>query len=115
MSDQFETLNSKHHGFITSKLCCKFHTNKEAQRSKIRSRLQITKLRETQTQFGKRIIADNEFAVFLPARILKSLKEDENLYNQMKKAAEDRLLALKYIGGKSNKIEFKNIYKYCNN
>ena len=71
----------------------------------------ITKLRETQTQFGKRIIAElnDEFAVFLPARILGTLEEDETLHNEMKKAAENGLLALKYIGGKYNKIEFKNL------
>ena len=71
----------------------------------------ITQLRETQTQFGKRIIAElnDEFAVFLPARILGTLDEEETLHNKMKKAAEKGLLALKYISNKYSKIEFKNL------
>ena len=71
----------------------------------------ISKFREAQTQFGKRIVVElnNEFAVFLPVRMVKLFEEDEKLYDEMKKAAEDGHLGMQYMGGKYNKIEFKNL------
>ena len=69
----------------------------------------ITKLREIKIRFGKRIIAElnNDFSVFLPARIFKIFESDEKLYKDMMEAAQSGLLILKYIGGVYNKIEFK--------
>ena len=71
----------------------------------------ISKFREAQTQYGKRIIFElnDEFAVFLPARMVKLFEDDEKLYNEMKKDDTDTHLGLQYIGGKYNKIEFKNL------
>ena len=41
--------------------------------------------------------------------MVKLFEEDEKLYNEMKQAATNGRLGLHYIGGKYNKIEFKNL------
>ena len=71
----------------------------------------ISKFREVQTKFGKRIVAqlNDKFLVFLPARIAKLFEEDEKLFEDMKKAVKDGRLGLQYIGGSYNKLEFKNL------
>lgn len=69
----------------------------------------ITRLKRVQTQWGPKVLADleREFTVFLPKRIMDFLDNDKEQLETMVAAAANGHLALKFIGGIENKLQFK--------
>lgn len=71
----------------------------------------ITDIRLLKTRYGDRYVADikGEFTVFLPARVVHAFEENSALFEELLKTARAGQLAMKYLGGKLNGIEFHNV------
>lgn len=72
---------------------------------------QITGMRKCKTKFGERVTVDvdGEVTVFLPARIAKTLNEDNDMFQTMLTACEEKRLQMRYLGGSYNQVEFKYV------
>ena len=68
----------------------------------------MTEMKPIKTKFGSQILAslENEFTVFLPARIAKALEDDRHQFQQMVEASKGEHLHIRYFGGKYNQCEF---------
>ena len=68
----------------------------------------ITEMKPIKTKFGSQILArlDNEFTMFVPARIVKALEDVRHQFQQMVEASKGEYLHIRYIGGKYNRCEF---------
>lgn len=71
----------------------------------------ITRMKFVQTAYGKRIVIEvgNEFATFLPARLVTALDSDKEMFEKMVKAAQAGKLYMNYYGGRYNSVEFKSL------
>lgn len=69
---------------------------------------EITNMRFVNTKYGRQVVADLEknFSVFLPARTNHLLDDDADLFGKMMLRTRNHGLALRYLGGKYNRIEF---------
>lgn len=67
----------------------------------------LTSIRKVETKYGLKIKVDidNEFTVFLPARMTK-IAQDATTFANFVTAVEENQVTLHYIGGPYNKIEF---------
>ncbi|XP_043469458.1 uncharacterized protein LOC122503096 [Leptopilina heterotoma] len=65
-------------------------------------------IKQTTTKFGLKIVAEinSEYVVFLPQRMVKVLKIDDESLTHLQQAAEKGELQLKFLGGKYNYFEF---------
>lgn len=70
----------------------------------------VTALAAVKTKYGASIVAniDKEYALYLPARMVKSLEEDAEMFQQLIAEAEKGRLYIHYYGGKYHKCEFLN-------
>ena len=74
----------------------------------------ILEMKIVPTKFGSRIVVHLEddvkkrkkFAVFLPPRMLKPFKEDEDLLESLHELINGKKLRLKFLGGIYNNVEF---------
>lgn len=68
----------------------------------------VTGIKSLSSKFGTGVIAtiDNKFGVFLPSRIAKFLGANADQLELMSNAAKEKLLQMKYHGGRFNKCEF---------
>lgn len=71
----------------------------------------ITRMKFVQTAYGRRIVieVDNEFATFLPARLVTALDSDKEMFEKMVKAAQAGTLYMNYFGGRYNSVEFHSL------
>lgn len=69
---------------------------------------QVTELKTINTVFGVQTTMglNNEFSVFLPARINKMLQDDQEQFQQMSQTSAENHLFVRYIGGKYHQCEF---------
>ena len=73
----------------------------------------VSKIRKVHTKYGIRIVAElkNQFAVFLPGRIMKifeDVKCDET-FEKLEEAAASKKFYFCYLGGPYNLFEFKYV------
>ena len=82
---------------LPSKKCMELEINKT---------YKITEMKLIKTKFGSQILArlNNEFTVFLPARIAKAF--DRHQFQRMVEASKGEHLHIRYIGRKYNQCEF---------
>lgn len=68
----------------------------------------ITGLKQINTTFGGQVTMEleNEFQVFLPARISKAFQEHPEEFQQMAQASIENHLYVRPLGGKYNQCEF---------
>ena len=69
-------------------------------------RYMLTNLKEVNTKYGKKVIAEleSEFDVFMPNRVSEALLQDDDFYFQLLSAANKLELFIIYNGGSS--VEF---------
>lgn len=74
----------------------------------------VTDIRKVATKYGESTVIDldDAKALFLPKRVVKLFKADENLFDSMKEAIKEKKLFVKYLDTavynniKCNNIEF---------
>ena len=68
----------------------------------------ISEVKEVKTRYGDKLLVciNNEFNVFLPLRLSKTLTENPELYEQFKTGVESGSLQMRFLGGKFFKCEF---------
>jgi len=69
-------------------------------------RYMVTKLKQLDTRYGQKIVAelDDAFQIFLPSRVSTAMIDNEKLFDSMSNAINKMKLFLVYKGG--NCIEF---------
>lgn len=74
---------------------------------KINQKSQITQLKAMKTRYGEKMTAtlDDEFMIFLPARISTAFLDSDELKKHEVLATENRLF-IRFLGGKWNPCEF---------
>ena len=73
---------------------------------------EINDIKKARTTYGMRffVTIENKFTVFLPQRMPKLLQEDESLYLETREACTNGGVAMQYLGGRYNLIEFVKKY-----
>jgi hypothetical protein len=68
----------------------------------------VTVVKIVNTRYDERVVAtiNDEFVIFLPARIGKFLKENPDQLTQMVDASREKRLQMLYHGGQYNRCEF---------
>lgn len=68
----------------------------------------ISEMKWVNTQIGQQAVAavNNEYNIYLPNRLIKFLKDDQEQFNLLRTAAADNHLYLRYIGGQYHDCEF---------
>ena len=79
----------------------------------LKKKYAVTKIRKVHTKHGTRIVAEleNQFAVFLPSRIMKIFEDVhcEETFEKLEETAASKKLYFCYFGGPYNLFEFKYV------
>lgn len=86
----------------------KFLPTKKISELEVNKTYEITNMRFANTKYGRQVVADLErkISVFLPARTNHFLNDDADLFEKMLIRTHNHGLALRYLGGKYNSVEF---------
>ena len=73
----------------------------------------ITDVKKAETRYGDKVLVyiNNQFNVFLPLRMSRTLLDNPELYEQFQNGVESGSLKMRFLGGKYFQCEFNCVGK----